>query len=358
MLTIIFPYRNRDLARVEKSLESLKDQTASNFEVKFVDYGSNVEIAGKIRGLCDRFSFVNYSYYYTQFQPWNKSRALNSVIKNLKTDYCFVADVDILFHPQFIEKAIQLQNGEKSVYFQVGFLSPGQEGTQDHFVSGNYRKSTHEATGLSMFPVRVLKELRGFDEFYHFWGAEDTDLHVRLKNAGYEIDFYEKEILLLHQWHPSYRSKERKTLTNELQVSGIVQLNHQYLHNAKVNKRIHANPINWGEVMNLDQQQNLLKLPVTHCIDNEKKKVNELLYGQLAQKQNGNIKVQVEKNSLAESLQWGLKRVAGRKVPEFYTLKEINDMVLLHLIAFYRDLPFIFYVDQRTETITFGIMKN
>ena len=358
MITIIFPYRNRDLTRVENAFISLKEQTCDKFEVEFVDYGSNGETAGKVRELCARFSFVNYSYCYTQLQPWNKSRALNSVIKNLETDYCFVADVDIIFHPQFIEKAIQLQNGDKSVYFQVGFLSPGQEGTQDHFNTENYRKSTHEATGLSMFPVTLLKELRGFDEFYHFWGAEDTDLHMRLKNAGYKVDFYHKEVLLLHQWHPSYRSEEKNTLTNELQISGIVQLNHQYLHNAKVNKRIHANPINWGEVMNLDQQQNLLKLPETHYIDNNKKKVNELLYGQLAQMQNGIIKVQIEKNSLAESFQWGLKRVAGRKVPEFYTLKEINDVVLLHLIAFYRDLPYIFQVDKETETITFGIMKN
>ena len=358
MITLIFPYRNRNLKRIENSFNSLKEQTSANFEVEFVDYGSDVETAGKVRSLCERFSFVNYSYHYTQYQPWNKSRALNSVIKNLETEYCFVADVDLIFHPQFIEKASRLQEGDRSVYFQVGFLPAGVEQAKSFFITGDYRKSTREATGLSMFPVKVLKELRGFDEFYHFWGAEDTDMHVRIKNAGYEIEYYDKEVLLLHQWHPSYRSKEKETLTDDLQIAGIVQLNHQYLKNVINNKKTRANPKSWGEVMKGVQQQTLLELPVSIFLDNDRKKIDELLYGQIAQMQNGYIKVQIKKISFSHSLQWGLKRIAGRKIPEFYSLKETNDLVLLHLISFYRDMPYIFQVDKETGTIVIGIIKN
>ena len=357
MLTIIFPYRNRDLTRVENAFISLKEQTCDNFEVKFVDYGSNVETAGKVRELCAGFPFVNYCYCYTQFQPWNKSRALNSIIKTLESGYCFVADVDLIFHPEFIEKAIQLQDGNKSTYFQVGFLSEAVE-LQDLFTTGKYRKSTREATGLSMFPVKVLQELRGLDEFYHFWGAEDTDMHVRLENAGYEVHFYDKEILLLHQWHPSYRSTEKKTLTEDLQIKGIVQLNHQYLQNARSNKRILVNPKTWGEVMNSTQLKSLVEQPIMLNLDNDKKKVDELVYGQLPQLVKGIFKVQIRENSFSRSFRFHLKRVAGRKVPEFYSLKEVNDLVLIHLISFYRDCPYIFQVNKKTGTIIFGIIKS
>lgn len=357
MITIIYPYRNRDFKRVENSLDSLKDQTSANFEVKFVDYGSHSQMAAKIKQLCSGYPFVDYHYQPTSYQPWNKSRALNSVIKNLESEYCFVADVDLIFHSQFIEKASRLQDGDRSVYFQVGFLPSGVEPDKSFFITRDYRTSTHEATGLSMFPVRVLKDLRGFDEFYHFWGAEDTDMHVRLKNAGYEINFYDKEVLLLHQWHPSYRSEEKKTITNELQIARIVQLNHQYLKNVINNKKTRANPKSWGEVMTVVQKQTLLEKPVTTVLDNEKKKIDELLYGQLAQMPYGNIKVQIKKISFADSFQWELKRFVGRKIPEFYTLKDTNDLVLLHLISFYRDMPYIFQVDKEMGTITFGIMK-
>ena len=153
MITIIYPYRNRDIQRVEKSLDSLRDQTCANFEVKFVDYGSQSQLATRIKQLCSAYSFVHYYWKPTSRQPWNKSRALNSVIKNLETNFCFIADVDLIFHSEFIEKAVRLQEDEKSIYFQVGFLHPGVEGTRDHFTTKNYRKSTREATGLSMFPV-------------------------------------------------------------------------------------------------------------------------------------------------------------------------------------------------------------
>lgn len=358
MITIIYPFRNRDLIRVENSFLSLKEQTCDRFEVQFVDYGSDHQTAEKTRRLCSQFSFVNYSYCYTEFQPWNKSRALNSVIKTLESGYCFVADVDIIFHPQFIEKAIQLQDGYRSTYFQVGFLSEGAKILPNHFSTGNYRKSTREATGLSMFPVKLLQELRGFDEFYHFWGAEDTDMHVRLENAGYEVHFYDKEILLLHQWHLPYRSGEEKVLTENLQIKGIVQLNHQYLQNTRVIKRIHANPKTWGEVMNATQLKSLMNQPFTFKLDNDKKKVDALIYGQLPQLLKGNFKVQIREQSISRSINFHLKRIAGKKAPEFYSLKEVNDLVLSHLISFYRDCPYIFKVNRKTGTIIFGIIKS
>ena len=96
MISIIYAYRNRDLARVKASLDSLALQTNTNFEVRFVDYGSEQKYVGLIYELLQNYSFVNYSYHPTQLQPWNKSKALNSIIRNLTTDYCFVADIDML----------------------------------------------------------------------------------------------------------------------------------------------------------------------------------------------------------------------------------------------------------------------
>jgi len=352
MLSIIFPYRNRDLQRLTKTLKSLNNQIEKNFEVFLVDYGSEVQISNQIEKLCNSYSFVKHQYQHTQFQPWNKSKALNSVIKNLKTDYCFVADVDMIFHPQFVEKAQKLQAKNKTVYFQVGFLGPEETVKVKNFSAyKNYRLSNDEATGLSMFPVNILKELRGFDEFYHFWGAEDTDMHVRLKNAGYEVKFYDEEVLLLHQWHPSYRSSESKNLSRELQISGIVQLNHQHLKHALEYKTTSVNRENWGECITLEEFKELEKAPVNFVLDNEQRKIDHFLYVFMPEAKKGILKITIKKAPFQNSTKFSLKRLMGKKVPQYYSLKEINDKILLHLISFYRNNAYIYKISDDLKSI-------
>lgn len=356
MLSIIYPYRNRDLQRIENSLNSLKGQSVREFEVFLVDYGSENGIAKDIKNLCSNYNFVKYSYLHTHFQPWNKSRALNSVIKNLTTEFCFVADVDMIFHPDFIEHAIQLQQPDKTVYFQVGFLSPTESLKSKKFNEyKNYRKSNWEATGLSMFPVKVLQELRGFDEFYHFWGAEDTDMHVRIRNAGYEVEFYDKMILMLHQWHSSYRSKETEKLTMDLQIKEIVQLNHQHLKFAIDNNQKAVNPEKWGEVLSKADVEALENAPVNLRITNERRQINDLLFGQLPVIRNEIFKIEIVQDSVQQSQRYRIKKLIGKKVPVYYSFKEINDMVLLHLISFYRNNSYNYKVDIESSSITISV---
>lgn len=356
MISIIYPYRNRNISRIKKSLDSLAEQSFKRFKVYLVDYGSAESYASKTKDLCKSYDFVTYDYCNTQYQPWNKSRALNSVIKNLTSDFCFVADVDMIFHPDFIKNALKLQQPETTVYFQVGFLSPDEvvEGKKYNEFT-NYRKSTSGATGLSMFSVKVLQELRGFDEFYHFWGAEDTDIHIRIKNAGYPVKFYDDNVLLLHQWHPSFRSLETKKLTKELQLSGIVQLNHQHLRFAKKNSITRVNPIGWGDLPTVEEIRQFQDVPVNIKLLNEKRQVDDFLYGQLPNFRNQIIKVSIEQDQFQQSLKYKLKKIAKKKVPPYYSLKEVNDKVLLHLISYYRNHPYVFQVLSEPERIEFSI---
>ena len=356
MLNIIFPYRNREISCVKTSLNSLRKQWENNFHCYFVDYGSKNEFSEAVKRLCQEYSFILYIQHPTQNQPWNKARALNSVIKNLDEGYCFVADVDMIFHPNFVSTAIDLQRGQNSVFFKVGFSEAPDKPDQispEYFV--NFRQSDEEATGLSMFPVNALHQLRGFDEFYHFWGAEDTDMHVRLKNAGFEVEFYQDQTLLLHQWHPSYRSKETTTLEKELQISGIVQLNHQHLNFAMQNKITQVNPTSWGSCITEKDHLELEQAPVNFVLDNEKKKLNDFLYGQLPTIRNKIIKANIKPVTSEYTLKHRLKKRLGRKVPEYYSMKEVNDRVLLHLISFYRDLPYSYKINPALQEVEVAI---
>ena len=358
MLSIIYPYRNRNVKHVQKALDSLKRQSVMDFKVYFVDYGSETDIATKVRALADTYSFVNYQYHPTHFQPWNKCKALNSVIKTLHDGYGFVADVDMIFHNEFVERALELQSPEKAVYFQVGFLDENETKKDKDF--NDYEidfLSTHEATGLTMFPIKALQGLHGFDEFYHFWGAEDTDLHIRLRNHGVEVNFYDEEVLMLHQWHPSYRSKESKSLTKEVQLSRVVQLNHQHLKLAKANHKTVVNRNGWGNILSADALRELQDLEAeAHEISIQKEVFDHFLFSELP-----NLEVPASYIFSEKSTENTLKRLAkkqlGKKVPSFYSMKEINDSLLLHIISFYRNYPYIYRVEGPNNSIRFTILK-
>ncbi|SDR68969.1 glycosyltransferase family 2 protein [Christiangramia echinicola] len=357
MLSILIPYRNRNISHILNCLNSLQKQSVNNFQVHFIDYGSIQEMATEAREICSRYSFVVYNYHPVEYQPWNKSRALNSVIKDLKTEYCFVADVDMIFHHQFVEKALKLSQTGKCIYFQVGFLEAGELISNQPFdESYIYRKSTDEATGLSMFPVRILRELRGFDEFYHFWGAEDTDIHVRIKNAGYGVEFYDKEVLMLHQWHPTYRLKESSRLTSDIQISGIVQVNHQYLKTAYNQKRTRVNSISWGKIVSEVEINTLLNADFSRELTNKKSEIDSFIYAELPQLSGMILKLKIKESEITKELKYHAKKLLKKKVDRYYSLKEVNDKLLIQTISFYRDKSYYFKVNEEQNEIEFAII--
>lgn len=349
LITILYPYRNREVQRIKRSLDSLVQQSEKNFVVKFIDYGSDAEIAKEIRALVSEYDFASYEYLNTKNQLWNKSKALNFAIKRIITDYCFVADVDMIFHSEFTQILEKQLDSHWITYFQVGFLSEQETRKETSFE--NYKvnfKSNEEATGMTLFPVVALKEINGFDEFFHFWGAEDTDVHNRLKQAGYRVKYYDEKLLMLHQWHPNYRKRETKTLNAiELQLSGAVEINHQHLLDNLKNNVTKVNRDDWGNIMSEETREELEAFPVTTLLD-EKKQIDYFLYQQLPNAKNKIIAIEIKETPEQYSLKYKIKKALGKKVSKFYNRKEINDQILLHIIAFYHTKPYIYQVKEKS----------
>ncbi|MDP2060793.1 MAG: galactosyltransferase-related protein, partial [Flavobacteriaceae bacterium] len=228
MLTILYVYKDKDCVRLEHSLQSLKHQTFDDFKVILVDYGSNKKFSDELQKTIKKFNFVKVISSYNSNQIWSRAKALNIGIKalDISTDYVFTADIDMIFSENFVEKLTSLKKDNLAFFFKVGFLNQEESSCAKSFK--DYKVSFASdvgAQGLSLFPLKALQEVGGFDEFFHFWGAEDTDLHNRLALAGYQIEFYNREILMLHQWHPSYRSLEQNRLTLSPRLSNIARLN-------------------------------------------------------------------------------------------------------------------------------------
>ena len=358
MITVIYPYRNRDFERVRRSLDSLKIQTDTNFKTVLVDYGSDETTACAVQELIQNYPFVDYHYLFTGAQPWSRSIALNYAIRKADTDYCFMADIDMIFAPDFIAFANQYARLDEGLYFPVGFLSEAESSAKKSFDQYVIKfSSNREAAGMSLFPTEKLRQIRGYDQFFHFWGSEDNDIHNRLKQLGCPIRFCDDTIRMLHQWHPNFRQTESPLLKRELQLSGVAELNQEHFRFNQQQQFTTVNSENWGIVISEKDYHILQQLPVRK-ITNRKSVVDHLLFGELPRLKEGQtLSVCIEEEPSYNSFKYKLKKLLGKKVPDYYTLKECNDLLLRHIVTQYAHLPYTYKISENLSGIEFKIKK-
>ena len=358
MLTIVYPYRNRDAERVKRSLDSLKKQVNADFKVLFVDYGSNMHTAKEIKELISNYNFATYIYNFSEFQPWSRAKAINIGLKNVNTDFIFTADVDMIFSPDFISKVHELKNPHKAYYFKVGFLNEKESKLDKSF--GDYEidfTTGVGAQGLSLFYLKSLETIQGYDEFLHFWGAEDIDIHERLIRTGTESVFYDNQILLLHQWHTSYRKSETNILSSDLQLKGVVKLNHQHLVSNQKKKATKVNNESWGNLIQESDFNELEKCSNQIILSNKLEVIDHFLFVELPRFKEEVLSFQFVEDVFQGSIKYRVKKFLGKNVPQYYSLKEINDMLLLHIISFYHSCPYSYRISKDLKTITLKIKK-
>lgn len=359
MITVLYPYRNRELSRVKRSLDSLCKQNCQDFKVLLVDYGSEFAIAESVKELLSEYDFAEYFYSYHCCRPWSRAKAVNIGLRLISTTYVFVADVDLIFRDDFIEKLYQLRNPNQSIYFKVGFLE--KEESKEAKLFDEYKiayKSRSGAQGLSLFPLEALKAIRGFDEFLHFWGGEDEDVHSRLLHYGMEVHFYDSEVLMLHQWHQSYRKSEQGRLTQYLQLSNITRINMRHVMDNNLNNRIVVNQTDWGSAITKNEHELLEKQEVRIKVSNRKENIDHFLFLELPNFSRGVLCVKFYKDDFQSTMKYKVKKISGKTVPEYYSLKEINDKLLLHMISLYNNCNYSYKISSDHETILFKIHKG
>ncbi|MCL6294666.1 glycosyltransferase family 2 protein [Jejuia spongiicola] len=353
MITVALTYRNRDLQIVENCLDSFQNQTNTKFIVVLVDYGSVETCKNKLSILVSKYSFVKLIQCKTQQQLWCKSRAINIVLKPCETVSFFVGDIDMIYHPNFIKTLFNLQSKKDFSYFQVGFLSEAESKTKQAF--NNYKisfKSTEEATGMTLYNTNVLKSINGYDEFYHGWGTEDTDVHVRLKQAGFNMSFYTDKVLMLHQWHPkNYRKKNDITPFH----TTLEQINHEYLKLKQQTKSIKENlNFSWGNYNDADYDD-LNKIDFSFKLTNKESEIKAFINNVLLAKSNKIIQVNISEHEAYKSLKQAIKSLVGKKTIQFLEMQRINNMLLEAIISNLRDKPYNFQYHIKNQTISLTI---
>ncbi len=356
MLSLVLTYRDRELEIVKRCLTSLQVQSDQGFEVFLVNYGSSESFTLKLEELIKSYNFINYIYVPTYGQLWNKSRAINIALQKSCTDLLCVADIDLLFHSNFVQKSKQLFKEKEIVYFKTGFLN--QETTWENLSFANSKvsfSSNKEVTGITLYQTEVLKEINGYDEFYHGWGAEDTDVHLRLKNAGYSVHFYDQEILVKHQWHPKqYRSKK----SNFPFHTNLEKINHQYMILQDQHKITKANCIfEWGKMPGITKLKDLPKPIHKYEISSECFQFDAFIIGIFpCLKEASEIKITI--NTHSKSIKNQIKRLARKKHIQTYSLQYLNDKLLEAIIQHHRLAVYRYNIDWENEEIILKIVPD
>lgn len=350
MITLVLTNRNRDLRIVTNCLDSLEQQSNRNFELIFVDYGSDLEYTLELEKLISKYHKIQYISCPVWGQLWNKSRAINIALQKSSTPYFMVGDIDLIFAPDFINIVTGLVKDDEVHYFQYGFLSKEEslmdKKYDDYLVDF---KGNNEVTGTTVFPSAVLKNLNGYDEFYHGWGAEDTDIHIRMRNLGLKVNFFDKKILVKHQWHPKqYRSKSSEHPFHSL----LERINHSYMVLTNKTKRTIVNQnTEWGKIAMIDQYEKLKNHSTRELIIRNSQIEVHSLFAQLRNFKDEVVEVKINEISDRIRRKNSVKKIFKKKYISFLRMNDVNNLLLEEIIKNYRNLPYQYSFDRNKNAI-------
>ncbi|WP_264531315.1 glycosyltransferase family 2 protein [Flavobacterium sp. N502540] len=351
MITLVLTNRNRDLRIVKKCLDSLQQQNTARFTCFLVDYGSDLDYLPELKVLLLQFPKITFISCPVSGQLWNKSRAINIALQQATSEYFLVGDIDLIFSPNFIQKCYDLMTVDEVHYFQYGFLSQKESLLDKEFK--DYKvdfAGSDEVTGTTIFPTSALKKLNGYDEFYHGWGAEDTDIHIRMKNAGLKVTFYDQKILIKHQWHPkAYRSKQSQ---HPFQ-SQLERINQFYMHQTLQSKRTVINDkLGFGKETVFSEYEKLDQKADSDLRLNNSQIILEALFAQMDNFSGETVQITIEKVSFSVLLKSRIKQLLGRKYLSYIPMENINNTILLQIIKTYRNNPYRYTFDRQKNIIT------
>ena len=360
MISFLFAYRNRDSKRVLLSLKSLALQEHENFEVVFVDYGSDDDKASAVKKLVESFAFSSYYYIAHPGLLWNKSKALNYAASKAKGDYVFVADVDICFNNKVVKMLQDYRQPGTYSLFKLSYLKEQAEPLKLKEINALDKDIKHHGSVNGMVLVRKdnFFKIEGYDEFYHFYGSEDVDFYLRLRHLGLK-EQTNSDTLFYHQWHSIYNTINDSVFEQTPRLFNIKKINQQHFINHQESKAIQPSLIQkvnqqvWEKEDEPTEQMVTKKMRIT----NDHAKVWHTLKIRLPNFENGIVELRVEEEAYFKSAKYKLKKLLRKPDRVSMTMKAVNDMILEEILLNYRHHNYSYKISEDLKVIVFILAK-
>ena len=341
MLSIIYAYRDRDTSRIKASLDSLQQQRQQDFEVVFVDYGSQKNYAKEVKALVDHYEFANYYYVGHPGLLWCKARALNYGIQQVKASKLFIADADVVFHAEFTNSITHLDFSTSFYLFDIAYLSQHLEAEDVMLTPFQNRSFTHvyDTFGVGLFSKGALLKVNGLDTFFHFYGSEDEDLNRRLQHLGYKKEKCEG-IWLQHIWHERYPKSKDKSYTTAPRIYNIMRINQQHmLHNNQFKVGYTLRGIDSTTYFSSSDYEQLERPEKIYQCSNKCAEVDHCINFVMDEWLSiyKTVKFKFTESNLPKTKKYKIKKRVGETVQAYYDFKTVNDLLLKQILFQYRD---------------------
>ncbi len=242
-ISVILSTYNRPDA-LEMVLHSLTAQTHTDFEVVVADDGSTEDT----RHMVDNFksqSTLNLKQVWQEDDGFRAAAIRNKAVVASQGDFLVFLDGDCIVFPDFIIQHARLMQANKFTTGNRVLLSPAftedilkrqlllHQWTLSQWVVARFRRNINHLLPFVRLPLGELRKLtprkwhgvktcnlgvwredfldiNGFDEIYHGWGYEDSDLVIRLINKRVFRLEGRFAIPVIHLWHPLNHSPSTK----------------------------------------------------------------------------------------------------------------------------------------------------
>ena len=262
-LSIVVTYRNRNVERVKRFFASIDAQSYRDFELIFVDYGSDANFASAVGEIADKYTWCRHLYNDTRGMLWNKSHAINSGVRQSTGEYFLSTDIDLIYTRDVLKHAMEHAHPSKQL-FSLAYMLPEtftQFETLETERPVDFVESPYQSIGMfHLLSNQVFQEkLGGLDEFYCIWGREDTDGYVRGRNAGLESYWMDnRKFPLYHQWHETHTASSSQFTLGWWE--DVV------MHFELRRDDIKRNQPNWGAVLLTSERKTINDPPYTTMI--------------------------------------------------------------------------------------------
>lgn len=252
-VTVIVAHRNRADYRLRNALRSIQEQAypAGGIRILVVDYGSDPQQLERLLAIAEPLA-VECLPVRGQGN-WNRAHCLNIGIKRAQTKFVMVTDVDVMLARNYLAEAIAaLHRDPLSAVFapcvhlpescaghlEAASLSPGWLDLEALKLLGRIKTADAFSPGMVATYTHFLHEIRGYDEFYHTYGAEDSDVAQRFLSLGLRHVSIADRTFYLHQWHVKFEGVRSDSLQQ------TIQRNVQHFKSTHSIKR---NAAGWGD---------------------------------------------------------------------------------------------------------------
>jgi len=221
--------------RLRCSIESIRHQ---NVRV-CVCNTSKKSIKSKLRGL----GKIAYFHNPLELNVYNKPKTINLGVKKLvKTDYFFLSDIDLYYHPDFVANMGVVLKLTGNVPYRIVFhnnnMGPGDypESIEDcHNLFTNSKDTSRSMKGLApgngLIYRPSFEAIEGFDEMYVGYGPEDADFNYRIRKICEYIEIDLEGFNTYHLFHANQTRDSQEYANNRIRCDYMMKMDRKNNYN-------------------------------------------------------------------------------------------------------------------------------